>query len=189
MRATSVAYVLERAASGGVVNPSWLFTTMCTVPPVRKPGSIDMPSVSATTPSPANAASPCMRIGRMRVRSSSPRRSCSARAIPSSTGSTASRCDGFDASSTSTSVPARMGYLPLMPTWYCASPDPWIEVGSTSPSNSRKMRSYGLPITFASTFSLPRCGMPNIAFSTPSAAPSSSSASTIGIRLSPPSRP
>ena len=31
--ATSVAYTLDRPSSGAVVNPSWLFTTMWTVPP------------------------------------------------------------------------------------------------------------------------------------------------------------
>jgi hypothetical protein len=32
--ATSVAYMDERPSSGKVVNPIWLFTTTCTVPPV-----------------------------------------------------------------------------------------------------------------------------------------------------------
>ena len=31
--ATSVGYTLERPSSGAVVNPSWLLTTMWTVPP------------------------------------------------------------------------------------------------------------------------------------------------------------
>ena len=35
IRATSVEYTLDREYSGAVVNPTWLFTTMCTVPPVR----------------------------------------------------------------------------------------------------------------------------------------------------------
>ena len=35
MRATSVAYRLEREDDGEVVNPTWLLTTTCTVPPVR----------------------------------------------------------------------------------------------------------------------------------------------------------
>ena len=33
--ATSVGYTDDRADSGAVVKPSWLFTTTCTVPPVR----------------------------------------------------------------------------------------------------------------------------------------------------------
>ncbi len=35
IRATSVAYTLDRDSRGEVVKPTWLFTTMCTVPPVR----------------------------------------------------------------------------------------------------------------------------------------------------------
>ena len=35
IRATSVEYTLEREYCGAVVKPTWLFTTMCTVPPVR----------------------------------------------------------------------------------------------------------------------------------------------------------
>ncbi len=35
IRATSVAYRLEREALGDVVNPTWLLTITCTVPPVR----------------------------------------------------------------------------------------------------------------------------------------------------------
>ena len=31
--AMSVAYTVERAKPGVVVKPTWLFTTMCTVPP------------------------------------------------------------------------------------------------------------------------------------------------------------
>ena len=56
--AMSVAYTVERAKPGVVVNPTWLFTTMCTVPPTSYPGSSERLSVSATTPWPANAASP-----------------------------------------------------------------------------------------------------------------------------------
>ena len=33
--ATSVQYGDERASAGFVVKPIWLFTTTCTVPPVR----------------------------------------------------------------------------------------------------------------------------------------------------------
>ena len=58
IRATSVAYTLDREYCGAVVKPTWLFTMMCIVPPVRYPRSSDRFSVSATTPWPANAASP-----------------------------------------------------------------------------------------------------------------------------------
>jgi len=33
MRATSVAYVVDFACFGEVVNPTWLLTITCTVPP------------------------------------------------------------------------------------------------------------------------------------------------------------
>ncbi|CAB4876832.1 unannotated protein [freshwater metagenome] len=65
VRATSVAYLDERAADGDVVNPTWLLTITWMVPPVRYPGSCDKFKVSATTPCPANAASPCIRTGRI----------------------------------------------------------------------------------------------------------------------------
>ena len=35
IRAMSVQYRLERDWAGEVVKPTWLFTTTCTVPPVR----------------------------------------------------------------------------------------------------------------------------------------------------------
>ncbi|CAB4763042.1 unannotated protein [freshwater metagenome] len=56
--ATSVAYVEERDACGEVVKPTWLFTMMWIVPPVRYPRSCERFRVSITTPCPANAASP-----------------------------------------------------------------------------------------------------------------------------------
>ena len=61
--ATSVQYSLDRDASGAVVNPTWLLMITCRVPPVRYPRSRDSCRVSATTPWPANAASPCSAIG------------------------------------------------------------------------------------------------------------------------------
>ena len=61
--ATSVQYSLDRDASGAVVNPTWLLMITCTVPPVRYPRSWDSCRVSATTPCPANAASPWMAMG------------------------------------------------------------------------------------------------------------------------------
>ena len=73
--ATSLQYGVERASLGRlVVKPIWLFTTICTVPPVRKPFVCDIWNVSVTTPWPENAASPWIRTGRTSVRSVSPRR-------------------------------------------------------------------------------------------------------------------
>jgi len=36
----SVEYTLDREYSGAVVKPTWLFTTMCTVPPVPVPAQL-----------------------------------------------------------------------------------------------------------------------------------------------------
>ena len=60
--------------------------------------------------------------------------------------------------------------------------------GSSSPSNSRKICSYDLPITLASTLRRPRCVMPNTTSVMPASAASLHSASSIGIRVSAPSR-
>ena len=66
-------------------------------------------------------------------------RSCLARAIPSTTGSTASRCEGLDAMVIGRSRPERPVNLPTAPLWYLTSPDPWTESGSRLPSNSSKI--------------------------------------------------
>ena len=85
--ATSEQYIVERTSSGReVVKPTWLFTMMCTVPPVKNARACDSCSVSMTTPWPAKAASPWMRIGSTRAPAVSPRRSWRARTEPSTTG-------------------------------------------------------------------------------------------------------
>ena len=96
-------------------------------------------SVSATTPCPAKAASPCMRMGRTEYASGSLIVSCLARTIPTTTGSTASRWLGLAASSTVTSLPERETNFPTWPRWYFTSPEPCMESGSTWPSNSLKI--------------------------------------------------
>ncbi len=145
-----------------------------------------MASVSATTPCPANAASPWIRIGITASRSSSAR-SCLARVIPSTTGSTASRWDGLDATLTTISFPCRDVCLPVAPRWYFTSPDPCAVSGSIDPSNSRKICPNDLPTTFARTFSRPRCDMPITASRAPASAASASTESRIGMSDSAPS--
>src|SRR5918999_6428394 len=172
---------------GAVVNPSWLLTTMCTVPPVRYPGTCERLNVSATTPWPANAASPCRSTGRTLSNDPSGSSSCLARTIPSTTGSTASRCEAFDAMITARSSPLRDLNCPVMPRWYFTSPDPCTVSGSMSPSNSLKMSLSGLPTTFASTFRRPRWDIPTTVSIIPLEAASSKSASSMGMRLSEPS--
>ena len=98
-----------------------------------------MLSVSATTPCPANAASPCIRIGSTENASGSLIWSCLARTMPTTTGSTASRWLGLAASSTGMSLPDRATNFPLWPRWYFTSPEPCMESGSTWPSNSLKI--------------------------------------------------
>ena len=90
-----------------VVKPIWLLTMMWIVPPVQKPIRSDNSSDSATSPWPAKAASPCIRMpATSRPLASSPRCCCFARTLPSTTGSTASRCDGLAASDRWTVLPA-----------------------------------------------------------------------------------
>ena len=66
-------------------------------------------------------------------------RSCLARAMPSTTGSTASRCEGLDAMVTASGVPERPVKVPAAPLWYFTSPEPWTDSGSRLPSNSSKI--------------------------------------------------
>ncbi len=92
---------------------------------------LDRLSVSATTPWPAKAASPWTRIGSTENASGSLMMSWRARAMPTTTGSTASRWLGLAASSTVMSWPWREVKVPVWPRWYFTSPEPWVESGST----------------------------------------------------------
>ncbi|RPK91261.1 hypothetical protein EES46_11050 [Streptomyces sp. ADI98-10] len=147
-----------------------------------------MLSVSATTPWPAKAASPWSATGRT-VKSVPPllMMSCLARAMPSRTGSTASRCEGLAASETLICSPSRPVKVPSAPRWYLTSPEPCIERGSRLPSNSRKICAYDLPTMFARTFSRPRWAMPMTTSSRRASAAESSTASSSGMTDSPPS--
>src|SRR6185312_9234041 len=137
IRATSVLYTLDLEYCGDVVNPTWLLTTMCTVPPVRYPRSWDRFSVSATTPWPANAASPWTSTAST-VNPGSPMSStsCFARTTPSATGSTASKWLGLATSEVAIDEPSAAVNTPSAPRWYLTSPEPWVVRGSRLPSNS-----------------------------------------------------
>mmetsp|Transcript_57860 Transcript_57860/g.125614 ORF Transcript_57860/g.125614 Transcript_57860/m.125614 type:complete len:200 (-) Transcript_57860:489-1088(-) len=79
-----------------------------------------------------------------------------------------------------------------MPKWYLTSPEPEKSSsgeGVLTPENSQKMCSIGFLTTLARTFSLPRCAMPRMMFSTPSEADESIISSIPGMRTSQPSRP
>ena len=83
-----------------------------------------------------------------------------ARAMPSSTGLTASRCEGFAATDTLILSPEPATNSPSAPRWYFTSPEPWTVRGSMLPSNSRKIWLYFLPTMLASMLSRPRWAMP-----------------------------
>ena len=110
-----------------------------------------------------------------------------ARTMPSSTGSTVSRWDGFAATETLILSPNSETNSPSAPRWYLTSPEPCTVRGSMLPSNSRKIWPYDLPTMLASTFSRPRCAMPITTSSRPAPAASSQSSSSSGMVVSPPS--
>ncbi len=144
--------------------------------------------VSATTPWPAKAASPWIWIGSTgKVVPPWSRMSCLARAMPSTTGSTASRWEGFAASETLMVSPSRPVKVPSEPRWYFTSPEPCIDFGSRLPSNSPKILPYGLPTMLASTLRRPRWAMPMTASSRRCSAAESMVASSSGMSDSPPS--
>ena len=64
--------------------------------------------------------------------------------MPSTTGETASRCEGFDAIDTSMVAPLGFLKTPRAPLWYLTSPLPWTLSGSRLPSNSREDVAVGL---------------------------------------------
>ena len=161
VRATSVGYVDERWASAVVVKPTWLLMIRWTVPPTSQPLIWLMWSVSLTTPWPAKAASPWISSGSTENGCSSLLRSCMARVTPSTTGLTASRCDGLAASLIGTLLPWRDVKTPSMPRWYLTSPLPWIESSSIPTSNSRNSCWWVLPTMLTSTLSRPRWAMPS----------------------------
>ena len=72
-------------------------------------------------------------------RARSPRASCLARTMPSTTGFTHSRWDGLGATLTVMVSPVSATWVPVAPRWYFTSPEPWVESGSVWPSNSEKI--------------------------------------------------
>ena len=114
-------------------------------------------------PWPAKAASPWSSTGSTRFQASGPcpaSRSCLARTTPSTTGSTASRCDGFDSTCTAIGRPASDWRTVRAPWWYLTSPSSAGKSGWTTPSKPEKMRSAALPTTLARMLSRPRWDIP-----------------------------
>mmetsp|Transcript_23832 Transcript_23832/g.76610 ORF Transcript_23832/g.76610 Transcript_23832/m.76610 type:complete len:215 (-) Transcript_23832:932-1576(-) len=150
-------------------------------------------------PCPAKAASPWTRTGRTVFPVSSPFMSMRARALPTTRGSTASKCDGFGKTSMYTRRPSGYARSNDVPRWYLTSPD---EDQSSSespttarsrwcwvPKNSRKMTSTGLRRTLQRTLSRPRWGMPMITSETPCSVAASTMTFMPGIIDSTPSKP
>ena len=137
--ATSVGYSDDRADSGAVVNPSWLFTTTWMVPPVRYPVSWESSRVSATTPWPAKAASPWTSTD-----STSRHRSLLEHVLLGPDHALDDGVDGLEMRRVRRQRDGELGpgpghELAVAPLWYLTSPEPWTESGSRSPSNSRKI--------------------------------------------------
>ncbi len=59
--------------------------------------------------------------------------------MPTTTGSTASRCEGLEAMVIGMEPPLRATKVPTAPLWYFTSPEPCTESGSRLPSNSSKI--------------------------------------------------
>ncbi len=158
---------------------------------MRWPLRPERPRHSATTPWPAKAASPCSSSGITARRSSGvqPCWSCLARTLPSTTGSTISRCDGLGVSDRWTLLPSNSRSEDA-PRWYFTSPEPSTSSGANEPPlNSWKRARCGLAITCVSTFRRPRWAMPTTISFTPRLPPRLMICSSAGISDSPPSRP
>ena len=135
------------------------------------------------------AASPWMITPITCARSLSPRCACLARTLPTTTGSTASRCEGLATRETWISLSSKTRSAEV-PRWYLTSPEPWTSSGRVAlPWNSERIATYGLLTMLASTLSRPRWAMPRITSSTPSWLPRLRICSSAGIIDSPPSRP
>mmetsp|Transcript_23826 Transcript_23826/g.94460 ORF Transcript_23826/g.94460 Transcript_23826/m.94460 type:complete len:328 (+) Transcript_23826:2274-3257(+) len=121
-----------------------------------------------------------------------------ARALPTTSGSTASRCDGFGNTSMWTRRPSGYARSKDVPRWYLTSPDDDQSWSSPScaaagdlsvPANSRKITSTGLRTTLHNTLRRPRCGMPTMTSVTPSTVAASTMTFMPGIIDSTPSSP
>ena len=79
-----------------------------------------------------------------RIALASPLQVCEARALPSTTGSTASRCDGLGNSDRWTLLPSN-SRSDEVPRWYLTSPEPPTSAGLVAPpANSWKIGAVGL---------------------------------------------
>mmetsp|Transcript_48024 Transcript_48024/g.121191 ORF Transcript_48024/g.121191 Transcript_48024/m.121191 type:complete len:252 (-) Transcript_48024:726-1481(-) len=185
--AMSVQYMVERPSAGAVVNPIWLLTTRCMVPPMLVLCSLPCCSPSATTPSPEKEASPWRMIAACLSTPEGPARSCIARTMPATTVLTASRWLGLGATLTRTFTPCTGSITsPSVPRWYFTSPTEkllWL------PSISAQIFPSGLPSTLCSTLRRPRCAMPIWTLRTPWVPSRATAISSPGTSASQPSIP
>ena len=158
------------------------------MPPVLWPGSPDIAKHSATTPWPAKAASPWINIGITLFLSLSLWKYCFALVWPSTTGLTASRCDGLSVKLTWTEFPSN-SLLDEAPKWYLTSPAPSSEELPNSPANSLNILLYDFCKTLAKTFNLPLWDIPILTSITWDCPLILIICSRAGIKLSPPSNP
>ncbi len=106
--------------------------------------------------------------------------------MPTTTGSTASRCEGLGAIFIFTDFWFTSLRVVVKPKWYFTSPSKSSSANSF-PSNSEKICDAGFPNTLVSTLSRPRCAMPKTTSSTPISVPRWSIKSRPGIKASAPS--
>ena len=116
--------------------------------------------------------------------------SCLARTLPSTTGSTISRCDGLAVSDRCTLLPSN-SRSDDAPRWYLTSPEPSTSSGEAEPPlNSWKMTRCGLPITWREHVEAAAVGHAERRSRVrPSWPPRLMICSSAGIIASPPSRP
>ncbi len=142
---------------------------------------------SYTTPCPATAASPCIKIGNILEVSPFNFVSIFALEIPPTTAFTVSRCDGFGAKSMRTFFPPSLSLKLVQPMWYFTSPSKSSASSYSLESNSLNMSSGDFPNIFVNTFRRPLWAIPTTNCSTPLSAPLSIRVSNPGIIASTPS--
>ena len=189
-RATSVAYIEDRLDAGDVVKPTWLLTTTwigaagAVAAQLRQLQRLGDDAL-------ARERRVAVHQQRQHGEAPAPRssRSCLARTMPSSTGSTASRCEGLATSETSICSPSGRGERALgaQVVLHVAGAVHVAGVDGCPRTRGRSGRS-DLPTMLASTLRRPRCGMPMHDLVEPGARRrSASTASSSGMTDSPPS--
>ena len=133
------------------------------------------------------AASPCTIIGNILESSPLYFLSIFALAIPSATGATVSRWEGFGTKFIFITSPSRKVLLKVNPIWYFTSPS-MCSSSKSFPSNSENKSRTGFLKILVKVFKRPRCAIPKTHSLTPYTSAAFLRATAIaGIRASPPS--